>query len=191
MAARRISKSSIDWVEMAKRAGEHQRAQFNAFKLKSDGYLRRVLSLPEELPKIDWSLYKQQIAIPGLVDNFQKQYESLKIPYPTDNYSATVDSLAKTNLEESKARIAAAQAEIKQAEEDLDKWNKCIPIWEMSHEEYALAFPDFVIDLVKEPFILPFDDIHEQPSYPWIDKWKKIDIEINGPPAPKVQVADH
>lgn len=44
---------------------------------------------PESVPAIDWAKYKQ--AIPGnLVDNFQKEYESLKVPYPPDTVTSIV-----------------------------------------------------------------------------------------------------
>lgn len=47
---------------------------------------------PPEPPKLNWAAYKQTIPIPGMVDTFQKQYEALKIPYPTDTQSAQVDA---------------------------------------------------------------------------------------------------
>lgn len=41
MAGKRILKSSIKWAELAERVPEHQRSIYQAFKAKSDGYLRR------------------------------------------------------------------------------------------------------------------------------------------------------
>lgn len=39
---------------------------------------------PEEPPKIDWSYYKANAANKAVVEQLEKQYNSLKIPYPSD-----------------------------------------------------------------------------------------------------------
>lgn len=43
-----------------------------------------MLTIPEQPEPIDWSHYRKHITTPGLVDNFQKQFESLTVPYPED-----------------------------------------------------------------------------------------------------------
>ena len=43
-----------------------------------------MLTIPEQPEPIDWSHYRKHITTPGLVDNFQKQFESLTVPYPKD-----------------------------------------------------------------------------------------------------------
>ncbi|MPC09682.1 ATP synthase subunit d, mitochondrial [Portunus trituberculatus] len=42
MASRRVAASSVDWLTMASRVPETQKQMFNAFKGKSDGYLRSI-----------------------------------------------------------------------------------------------------------------------------------------------------
>jgi F-type H+-transporting ATPase subunit d len=44
MAAKRIAQSAINWSAMAEKVSESQRPMFNAFKLKSDQYLRRFVT---------------------------------------------------------------------------------------------------------------------------------------------------
>lgn len=116
MATKRIAQSAINWGAMAEKIGESQRPMFNAFKLKSDQYLRRweflweqtiqnlstlmcfdwrVLANPEKPPAIDWAYYQQKVAVAGLVDSFKKQYESLQVPYPADKVSSQVDAEEK------------------------------------------------------------------------------------------------
>ncbi len=90
MATKRIAQSTIDWAQFAKKIPESQRASFNAFKQKSDGYLRAVNALPEKQPKIDFSHYQNKIAVSGMVENFQKKYEGLQIPYPKDTVTEKV-----------------------------------------------------------------------------------------------------
>lgn len=50
---------------------------------------------PENVPKIDWAHYKKQIPVAGMVDNFQKEYESLKVAYPADKYTSIVEEQEK------------------------------------------------------------------------------------------------
>lgn len=93
--AKRIAGSSVNWAAIAERVPSNQRNTFNAFKARSDKYLRAVMANPEASPKIDWAHYKKNIAVASLVDSFQKQYESLQIPYPADNLTPQVDAQAK------------------------------------------------------------------------------------------------
>lgn len=51
----------------------------------------RVAANPENPPALDWNFYKKYVSVPGMVAEFQKQYEALKVPYPVDNYSSKVD----------------------------------------------------------------------------------------------------
>lgn len=74
----------------------------------------RVLANPEKPPQIDWSFYKSKVPIAGLVDQFQKAYSDLKVPYPAipSTVSSQLDSLEQTTKQdivkfksESEARI--------------------------------------------------------------------------------------
>lgn len=51
--------------------------------------------MPDSLPKINWDHYASRISIPGLVADFQKQYENLNIPYPEDKYTAQILEVEK------------------------------------------------------------------------------------------------
>lgn len=50
-----------------------------------------MLAAPAEPLKIDWAAYRNKIAVPGLVDNFEKAYNAVKVPYPEDKYTAAVE----------------------------------------------------------------------------------------------------
>ncbi|XP_065340709.1 ATP synthase subunit d, mitochondrial [Cloeon dipterum] len=145
MASKRIAQSAVNWTSLAERVPAGQKAMLTAFKTKSDNYLRRVLANPESPPKIDWSFYKSRVAVAGMVDNFQKQYEALKIPYPADNYTSQVEAQAQKGMaavqdfvKASNGRIAAAQAEVA-------KINAMLPYSEMTMEEFADAHPELSI----------------------------------------------
>ncbi|XP_059474899.1 ATP synthase subunit d, mitochondrial [Neocloeon triangulifer] len=145
MASKRIAQSAVNWAALAERVPESQKIMLSSFKSKSDNYLRRVLANPEAPPKIDWAFYKSRIALPSMVDTFQKQYEALKVPYPADNYSSQVDDQAqkasakiKDFVKESNSRIEAAQAEVA-------KINALLPYSEMTMEEFYEAHPEHAI----------------------------------------------
>merc|ERR1712170_293169 len=53
-----------NWVEFARKIPAAQKASFQAFKQKSDGFVRAVNALPEAAPKIDFDAYRSRIAVP-------------------------------------------------------------------------------------------------------------------------------
>lgn len=58
-------------------------------------HICRMTANPEVPPKIDWAYYKKNVPLAGLVDKFQKEYESFTIPYPTDKYTSQLESQEK------------------------------------------------------------------------------------------------
>lgn len=50
---------------------------------------------PENPPAIDWSFYKARVPLPGMVDEFQKKYSALSIPYPPDTLRPQLDAQEK------------------------------------------------------------------------------------------------
>lgn len=54
-----------------------------------------MLANPENPPAIDWAAYKARVPVAGMVDEFQKQYTALKVPYPPDTASGQIDALEK------------------------------------------------------------------------------------------------
>lgn len=53
------------------------------------------MAYPEKPPAIDWAAYKAKVPVPGMVDEFQKQYQALNIPYPPDTAKPQLDALQK------------------------------------------------------------------------------------------------
>merc|ERR1711942_468945 len=156
MAARRIAASAINWGEFATRVPAGQRGAFNAFKGKSDAHLRAVLALPDALPAIDFSAYASKISVPGMVENFQKQYEAIAIPYPEDTVSGAIDEQEAAAAVEVKEFVAASVARIGALEADLAHWNSMIPYDQMTMEEWAEAFPEQTIN-VDNPTLWPHE----------------------------------
>lgn len=57
--------------------------------------LSSLAAYPETPEPINWDYYRQKISKPGLVDNFQKQFEALKIPYPKDTATPVLEEQRK------------------------------------------------------------------------------------------------
>ena len=65
MASKRLAASTVNWAEFASKIPEAQRASFNALKNKTDGYVRKIGSLPDKMQDIDWNAYKARIQVAG------------------------------------------------------------------------------------------------------------------------------
>merc|ERR1711950_57277 len=137
-------------AKFAEKIPAAQKPAFNALKNKTDAHIRKLAALPESLPKIDFANYKAKIAVAGMVDDFQKKYDALKIPYPQDTYTSSIDSEASSLkadyakfVDESKKRIVGIQQE--QA-----KWEAMMPVEEMDLEECLDAgLTKYVVDVNK------------------------------------------
>merc|ERR1712083_414451 len=141
MAAQRISASTVNWVEFARKIPAAQKASFQAFKQKSDGFVRAVNALPETAPKIDFDAYRSKISVAGMVDDFQAKYEALDIPYPKDNATAALDAQLVTKKAEYTKFVAESEAKVAEIQTELDKWEKMRPFSEMTTEEFARQAP--------------------------------------------------
>nr|XP_018904788.1 PREDICTED: ATP synthase subunit d, mitochondrial-like [Bemisia tabaci] len=177
MATKRFLKSSVNWAALAERmADSPQKPEFLAFKAKCDSYFQKVAALPDEPPKIDWKQYKS--VSPEIVDSFQKQYESFKVPYPEDKYSHIYDSAA----EESKVTVEKFQAfcrlGISRANEHLTIWKAMPPIESMSLGEFGEWLPTFLPDFVERPTFWPHTpefQLTEQDEEEWRQKLAGIE----------------
>ncbi|KAJ6635352.1 ATP synthase subunit d, mitochondrial [Pseudolycoriella hygida] len=174
MAAKRISSSSINWSAIAERVQPSQRLNFNhqcnAVNVFDAFFPRSVTANPESAPKIDWAYYKSRIAVPGLVDTFQKNYESIKIPYPPDNLTSQVvaqEGQLKIEIQQFKA---ASNARIAEIEKSIKHLQSLLPFEEMTLEDYRDAFPDQALDPINRPTFWPHNPEEQLDYYKDDDK---------------------
>ncbi|KPJ16587.1 ATP synthase subunit d, mitochondrial [Papilio machaon] len=162
--AKRIAQSSVNWAALAERVPAEQKAHLAAFKIKSDGYLRRVLANPPEPPAINWSVYKQSVPIPGMVENFQKQYEALKIPYPTDTMTAQVDAQWTQVKKAIDQFVQQSNANIANFEKQVAEIKALLPYDQMTMEDFRDAYPELALDPINRPTYWPHNP-EEQVDY--------------------------
>uniref|UniRef100_A0A0A9WLZ3 ATP synthase subunit d, mitochondrial n=1 Tax=Lygus hesperus TaxID=30085 RepID=A0A0A9WLZ3_LYGHE len=164
MAAKRPVLKAIEWSKLAERVPEAQKARLTAFRVKSDGYLRRMMANPEQPPKIDWAFYKKMVPIPGMVDTFQKQYESLQIPIPADTLTSSIDA-QESQIKDAIAKFKAeSNIRIKSYKEEADRISSLLPYEQMTMEDFAEAHPDQALDVQNKPTFWPHNP-EEQLDY--------------------------
>ncbi|XP_060562173.1 ATP synthase subunit d, mitochondrial-like [Ruditapes philippinarum] len=148
MAARRVTKSAVDWVALQSKVPSKQTDAYRVLKSHSDKYISRVAELPESLPKIDFGEYKRRIASPAFVDEFEKLYNAMEVPYPKDpaNQKAKFDSEEKVALQEKDAFVAASQAKLKGLNEILSAIASIPPPEKMTMQMYNHYFPEAAIN---------------------------------------------
>ncbi|XP_067630709.1 ATP synthase subunit d, mitochondrial [Eurosta solidaginis] len=169
MASRRIAQSRVNWSALAERVPPNQKANFAAFKTKSDTYLRSVLANPENPPQINWSHYKQLIPVAGMVDTFQKQYEALKIPYPTENVTPQVEAQLKETQSDIETFKKNSQARIAEFQKSIEHLKSLLPYEQMTMEDFRDAHPELALDPINRPTFWPHDaeeqrDIKDRPQ---------------------------
>merc|ERR1712002_3632 len=144
MAGRRLAKSAVDWAAFAERVPKYQIDAFRSLKAKNDTFVSTVHKYPESLPAIDFSAYKSRIAMPGLVDTFEKAYAGVTVPYPAgpDNLKAGVDK-QEVDSEATTAEFCAnVQRKIDNAKAVLDIVDSIPSPEVMTQEMYAEYFPE-------------------------------------------------
>lgn len=101
-----------------------------------------MMSNPETPPAINWDMYKNKVPIQGMVDSFQKQYEALKVPYPSDNVSSTIDQQKSEVQKDIDNFKNASKSRIGEYEKSISHLKSLLPYDQMTMEDYRDAFPN-------------------------------------------------
>lgn len=156
MASKTIARVKCDWAKIAQHVSLPQDAtKLNKLKAAFDANAVKVSSLPETLPQIEWAHYKAHASDPKLVEEIQKMYNSIKIERPRAptkrleelNYHHKMD---KKRFEKFATYV---KSYIEAAEVVKSKYEKMIPVKDMTEEDFALTFPHWSCTLDAPPTI--------------------------------------
>ncbi|XP_055344721.1 ATP synthase subunit d, mitochondrial-like [Paramacrobiotus metropolitanus] len=152
MAARRVTKSSIDWAAFNARIPPTQQAQAKAFKARHDAYLSKVMAHPESQPAIDWGYYASRIPNTQLVEEMKRSYEALKVPFPADTRTKEIDQQEQETIKAVQEFVKESEERVADHKQQLRRWEEIVPIHLMTEEEYVLSFPEHSFGLDQKRY---------------------------------------
>merc|ERR1712072_1466805 len=113
---------------------------FTALKTKQDSFVRTINQLPDALTAIDFAAYRGRIA-PAMVDDFEKKYKGLEIPYPKDTTAAELVGEGAKQKTAYEKYVAESQARCGTVTTELTKWEGMMPVEEMNRKKQWRRFP--------------------------------------------------
>lgn len=152
MAAKRVGQRVVDWTKLASSIPAEARSDFLAFRGRYEARKARMNAYPEVPEAIDWSFYKSNIARPGFVEGFEKQFNSLKIPYPKDTTSDLLAEQHKDIEAEAKEAIKNSKEEAIRLKGELHKLETAKSYEDMSIDEYLEDKPELREKIDKDTY---------------------------------------
>ncbi|XP_074605485.1 ATP synthase subunit d, mitochondrial-like [Brevipalpus obovatus] len=146
MATKRISKHSADFNRLINAVNFWEAARFQKFRVVSQLYAGKVAQYPENPPAIDWNKYKSSVTNKEVVSKLEASYKAAMsaMPYPKDTYSEMITKVqeeAVLRVQNQSAKYVERNDECKQM---IAKFEQMLPLHEMTIEEYARTFPDWM-----------------------------------------------
>ncbi|XP_054445311.1 ATP synthase subunit d, mitochondrial-like [Pteronotus mesoamericanus] len=151
MAEQKLSPKAIDWVASGEIMSQNEKTIANSMKSWHETLTSRLASVPGYPPAIGWTDCKAHIAKAGLVGDFEKKFNALKIPVPEDKYSALVNAEEEKGVNSCAEFLSLSKARIKQYEKELEKRKNIISFDQMTTEDLNEVFPEIKLDKKKYP----------------------------------------
>ncbi|ELV11474.1 ATP synthase subunit d, mitochondrial, partial [Tupaia chinensis] len=145
-------KKTIDWVAFGEIKPRNQKAIANSLKTWKKTLTSRLAALPQTPPAIDWAYYKANVVKAGLVDDFKKKFNALKVPVLEDKYTVQVDTEEKEDMKSCAEFVSLSKARIEEYQKQLEKMKNIIPFDQMTIEDLNKVFPETTLDKKKYPY---------------------------------------
>merc|ERR1711976_57571 len=85
----------------------------------------------EKLPAIDFNSYKGRVN-QAVLDDFQKKYSGLEVPYPKDTVASTIASHAAEQKSAYEKFLKESQGRVTGFSTELAKWEAMMPVEEIT-----------------------------------------------------------
>ncbi|KAH7731949.1 Protein ATP-5 [Aphelenchoides avenae] len=148
-AVKRVSQSSVNWQRLSERLTPQHAQELARLKGQNSIYSSQVNSLPADLPKVDFAALKKQMpSHANLLDQLQKQYEAVKVPYGTipDKLNIEIEKWTQFNELRTKLHEQKTADGAEEAKKVEDKWAKAPPIEHFNRQHFAEYFPGLYVD---------------------------------------------
>jgi len=99
-----------------------------------------------------------------MVDEFEKQYKALSIPYPPNPKVSELDALEKEIKSDIAKFKSESDARIAEYKKQLEYLASLLPYDQMTMEDFSDAFPERALDPINKPTFWPHHP-EDQPGY--------------------------